>query len=69
MKIVYLDAFAIGQEIDLQRFSALGDFIAYDRTAPEAILERVKDANIILTNKCAFSCFVSYKFFTKLEKK
>lgn len=55
MKIVYLDAYAIGQEIDLQRFSALGDFIAYDRTAPEAILERVKDANIILTNKCAFS--------------
>ncbi|MFN3784787.1 MAG: D-2-hydroxyacid dehydrogenase [Spirosomataceae bacterium] len=55
MKIVYLDAYAIGQEIDLQRFSALGDFIAYDRTAPEAILERAKDANIILTNKCAFS--------------
>lgn len=55
MNIVYLDAYAIGQEIDLQRFSALGDFIAYDRTAPEAILERVKDANIILTNKCAFS--------------
>lgn len=55
MKIVYLDAFAIGQEIDLQRFSALGEFIAYDRSSPEEVYERAKDATIILTNKCAFS--------------
>lgn len=55
MKIVYLDAYAIGQEIDLQRFSALGEFIAYDRSSPEEVYERAKDANIILTNKCAFS--------------
>lgn len=52
MKIVYLDAFPIHpEEIDLTPFEKLGQFTTYDRTLPEQILERAKDAEIILTNK------------------
>lgn len=52
MKIVFLDAFTLGQEIDLSPLHALGDFVLYDRTAPDQLLERAQNAEIILTNKC-----------------
>ncbi len=64
MKIVYLDAFPINpQEIDLSIFKQLGSFITYDRTAPDEIFERAKDANIILTNKVKFNA----EMLTKLK--
>ncbi|MCP9763311.1 D-2-hydroxyacid dehydrogenase [Lacihabitans soyangensis] len=52
MKIVFLDSYTIHpQEIDLSVFSSFGKFIHYDRTPPELVWERAKDAEIVLTNK------------------
>ncbi|MFN8429697.1 MAG: D-2-hydroxyacid dehydrogenase [Spirosomataceae bacterium] len=56
MKIVFLDSYTVNpKEVNLDRFNQLGDFIHYDRTAPEQVLERAKGAEIILTNKVVIS--------------
>lgn len=55
MKIVVLDGFA-GNPGDLSwdALKALGDCTIYDRTTPEEMIDRVKDAEIVLTNKVCF---------------
>ena len=54
MKIVYLDAYTVHpKEVDLSIFNTLGEYVAYDRTPKDLILERAKDAEVILTNKVA----------------
>ena len=50
MKIVMLDALTLG-EFDSRPFSALGEFESYLTTPKEAVLERCKDADIVITNK------------------
>ena len=54
MKIVYLDAYTINAlgELDLSVLNDLGEVTLYDRTLKEQIIERAKDAEVILTNKC-----------------
>lgn len=54
MKIVFLDAYTLNplNDLDLSILHTLGDVTLYDRTASEQIIERAKDAEIILTNKC-----------------
>ncbi len=52
MKIVFLDAKSVGEDIDLSKYNKLGEFVAYDFTLPEQIPERVKDADVLITNKC-----------------
>lgn len=51
MKIVFLDAKTVGEDIDLSKFHALGEFIKYDFTLKEDIPSRVADADVIITNK------------------
>lgn len=51
MKIVFLDAKTIGDDIDLSAYDALGEVVKYDFSTPEEIPERVKDADIIILNK------------------
>ena len=55
MKIVVLDGYP-GNPGDLSwnELHALGECTIYDRTAPEEMLERVADADIVLTNKVCF---------------
>lgn len=54
MKIVYLDAYTVNAlgDLDLSVLNTLGDVTLYDRTPKEQIIERAKDAEVILTNKC-----------------
>lgn len=52
MKIVFLDANSVGNDIDLSKFDTFGDFITYGFTAFEEIPERISDADVIITNKC-----------------
>lgn len=52
MKIVFLDAKSIGEDIDLSKYHTLGEFVAYDFSTPNEIPKRVTDADIIITNKC-----------------
>lgn len=53
MKIIVLDGFTLNPgDLDWQEFYALGDAVIYDRTPKELIVERGKDADILITNKC-----------------
>lgn len=52
MKTVCLDGYtAIFSNLNFDRFSHYGDFHYYDRTAPDEVTERCRDAEIIITNK------------------
>lgn len=52
MKIVVLDGYTVNPgDISWEEISGQGDFVCYDRTAPEDVVERAADAEIILTNK------------------
>jgi len=50
MKIVLLDALTFGST-DLSGFDDLGEVVVYQTTSPEQTLERITDANVIVTNK------------------
>lgn len=52
MEIVILDAYTITQgELNFDFLSSLGKVTIYDRTEENQIVERVKNADIVLTNK------------------
>lgn len=61
MKIVYLDAFPIGKDIDLEPVELLGECTFFDRTSQAEIIERAIEADVILTNKCEISADVMDK--------
>ena len=42
-KICILDALTLGEDTDLSAFQALGEVSVYDSTAPEQVVERIKD--------------------------
>ncbi len=50
MKIVFLDALTLG-DVDFDRFKELGEIEIYKTTSKQNTLERVKDADIVVTNK------------------
>ena len=54
-KIVLLDSESIGLDISYDSFRAYGELIIYPNTAPDLIAERVRDAEVILTNKCSLN--------------
>lgn len=51
MKIVFLDAKSIGEDIDLSGYENLGEVVKYDFSTPGQVGERVKDADVIVLNK------------------
>ena len=52
MKIVILDAYTSNPgDLSWEKFEALGEFVAYDYTAPEETIERMADADAVITNK------------------
>lgn len=52
MKIVVLDGYTLNPgDLTWEGLEALGEVAVYDRTEPEQLMERVSDAEIILTNK------------------
>ena len=56
MKIVVLDGFTLNPgDLDWAGLRALGDCEIHDRTAPDEIVARSKDTEIILTNKTILS--------------
>jgi len=50
MKIVLLDAITFG-DISLECFDAFGEVVKFEKTAPSQTLERIKDAQVVVTNK------------------
>lgn len=51
MKIVFLDAKSIGEDIDLSGYEQLGEVVKYDFSTPQEASERVKDADVLVLNK------------------
>jgi len=51
LKLVILDAKTLGNDIDLSGFSQFGEVEIFQTTKPEETLERVKDKDIVITNK------------------
>jgi glycerate dehydrogenase len=52
MKLVYTDAYTLNPgDLDWAPIEALGDVTLYDRTSPEQLLDRIKDAELVLVNK------------------
>ncbi len=56
MKIVILDGYTTNPgDLSWEEFSKFGDVTAYDYTPAELIIERCKDAEIIINNKVIFT--------------
>lgn len=54
MKIVFLDGFTINRgDLSWRGLEALGEFTAYERTAPEEVLQRAENADVLIVNKTA----------------
>lgn len=54
MKIVILDSFSVNPgDLDFSVFSDFGNVLSYDRTPFELTVERIGDAEIVLSNKTA----------------
>lgn len=51
MKIVFLDAKTIGEDIDLSGFDVLGEVVKYGFSPAEEARERSKDADVLILNK------------------
>ncbi len=51
MKIVFLDAKTIGDDIDLSGYEALGEIVKYDFSSQEEARERTRDADVVVLNK------------------
>lgn len=52
MKIVVLDGYAANPgDISWEPWKELGEFVVYERTAPEELMERAQGADALLTNK------------------
>ncbi|HHX12819.1 MAG TPA: D-2-hydroxyacid dehydrogenase [Clostridiales bacterium] len=51
MKIVFLEAETLGDDIDLSKFHELGEVVKYPRSNPEENEKRIGEADIIVVNK------------------
>lgn len=56
MKIVILDGYCANPgDLSWQPIAALGELTVYDRTPPELVIERARDADAVLMNKIVFT--------------
>ena len=51
MKLVFLDAATMGDDLDLGVFSQFGTLEIFDNTLPEEVISRIRDVDIVLVNK------------------
>lgn len=51
MKIIFLDAKTIGDDIDLSAFETMGEVVKYEFSTAEEAAERTKDADVLILNK------------------
>ncbi len=55
MNIVLLDAQTLGDDLDISGLESFGTLTVYQTTNPEQTLERIKNADIVITNKVVIS--------------
>ena len=51
MKLVILDRKTLGNDVDISIFEKFGEVVSYDITKENETLDRIKDADIVITNK------------------
>ena len=51
MKLVFLDTATVGNDIDYEKFNEFGEAKTYELTSPEEVPERLRGADICITNK------------------
>ena len=51
MKIIFLDAESLGNDVDFSEFEQIGEVVKYPRTSPEEVPSRIEDADVIVVNK------------------
>ena len=51
MKIVFLDASTLGDDIDYTQFEQMGEVVRYPFTSSEEAPDRVTDADVVVVNK------------------
>ena len=51
MKIVCLDAATLGSDVNLDVFEQFGEFVSFETTAAAERIERLKGADVVITNK------------------
>ena len=51
MKLIVLERNSVGTDIDVSCFEQFGEVTYYANTTAEQVAERVKDADIIISNK------------------
>jgi glycerate dehydrogenase len=51
MKIVFLEADTLGNDVDLSIFDKLGEVVKYPCTVPEENADRIREAEVIVVNK------------------
>ena len=62
MKIVVLDGYGVNQgDLSWEKLGELGELTVYERTAPEEVLTRTEEAEIVLTNKVVLSAEILCK--------
>lgn len=52
MNIVILERNSVGTDIDVSVYEKLGNVTAYRNTVKEDVVDKIKDADIIIANKC-----------------
>jgi len=57
-KIVILDKKTLGDDIDLSCFASFGEVVMYESTKPKQTLQRVEDADIVVTNKVVIDKYI-----------
>lgn len=51
LKIVFLDAQTLGNDISLAPVASLGEYVSYPSTRPEEVLDRIAGFDVVITNK------------------
>ncbi|MBR7888454.1 D-2-hydroxyacid dehydrogenase [Marinomonas sp. A79] len=55
MKAVFLDRASFPDQINFQTPASISEWVEYKNTSPEQVIERIKDADIVLTNKVSIN--------------
>ena len=59
MKIVVLDGYGVNPgDLSWEKLKQLGELTVYERTAPEDVVKRTEEADVVLTNKVVLSADV-----------
>ena len=66
MKLVFLDAKTLGDDISLDRFKEFGEVEVYPSTSPSQTLKRAIDADVAITNKVVIDRAIMKKSNLKL---